>query len=190
MTKLIGLLAEKGHGKDTVAEYLVNNHDFTTTWFAKPIKLAAMHLFDFSHDQVFGTQEQKETVDERWGVSPREVLQVMGTEMFQYDVHKHMPNLKVPERKFWVELFHKWYVSNSRAHFPTVVADVRFQHEVDKIHELGGEVWKIVRPSKKSNDQHVSEQEINKIIDYDWLIENNSTLDELYQKVGTRLSNS
>ena len=38
MGKLIGLLGRKRVGKDTVADYLINNYNFTKHAFANPIK--------------------------------------------------------------------------------------------------------------------------------------------------------
>ncbi len=187
---IIGLMAEKGSGKDTVGEYLIEKYGYQASWFAAPMKRGVMEIFDMREEQVFGTQAQKEEVDPRWGVSGRDILQIMGTEMFQYDIHKYLPNLKVEPRMFWVERFKKWYNSNGMRDTPIVLCDMRFQHEVDMIREMGGEVWKINRPDVGGNDQHGSETELHNIKNFNWLLDNNSTLNELYKKVDKRLASA
>ena len=76
-----------------------------------------------------------------------------------------------------------------------VIADVRFQNEVDIIHSWEGIVIKVVRPinNNKNNDKvsenvHISEIGIDSIKNYDYLIINDGTLEELYQKVENVIS--
>ena len=45
-----------------------------------------MEIFGFTKEQVYG--DLKDVVDSEWGVTPRKVLQIMGTELFQYDLQK------------------------------------------------------------------------------------------------------
>ena len=40
-----------------------------------------MEMFGFTEDQVFG--DAKDVIDPVWGVTPRLVLQVLGTELMQ-----------------------------------------------------------------------------------------------------------
>ena len=54
--------------------------------FADPLKNAIGEIFGFSYEQLHG--KEKEIVDPFWGVTPRELFQKIGTELFQY----HLPN--------------------------------------------------------------------------------------------------
>jgi len=64
-----------------------------------------------------------------------------------------------------------------------VITDVRFENEVKFIQSLGGIVFKIYRPSIPTIDQHISEIELQNITCYDYLIENNGSIDDLYSKL-------
>lgn len=80
MTVIIGLLGPAGAGKSSVATHLVENYGATRYSLASPLKEIAMRTLDLTPEQVWGTQQQKETVDPRYGFTPRWFLQRLGTE--------------------------------------------------------------------------------------------------------------
>ncbi len=80
MIHVIGLLARAGHGKTTVANYLRDEYGVEIVSLASPLKKIAKVVFDFSDDQLYGTQAQKEAIDPRYGFSARIALQKLGTE--------------------------------------------------------------------------------------------------------------
>ena len=51
--KLIGLTGKARSGKDTVANYLFNQHGYTRIAFADPVKLAAQQVFGLTHEQTW-----------------------------------------------------------------------------------------------------------------------------------------
>lgn len=69
-----------------------------------------------------------------------------------------------------------------------VVSDLRFQNEVDEIYKYKGIVIKIERPNT-NNDDHESEILIDKIDTYDYLIQNDSSLDEYTLKINQLINN-
>jgi hypothetical protein len=77
---VIAVCGPAGSGKSTVANYLYKNYGATFTGFAKPLKEMVRRALDFTYDQVYGTQEQKEAIDPRYSRSPRWFLQRIGTE--------------------------------------------------------------------------------------------------------------
>lgn len=79
-TTIIGLCGPAGAGKSTVAKHLVEKYGAFLYGFAQPLKEMVKRALDFTDEQVYGTQEQKETVDPRYGHSPRWFLQRIGTE--------------------------------------------------------------------------------------------------------------
>lgn len=186
--KLIGIVGQKRCGKDTIADYLIKNNSFQRYSFADPIKRGAMEMFGFTEAQMWGSAEDKETVDPRWGISPRRMLQLMGTELFQFDITKHLTEDEFPiGREVWVHRFKLWYEDQTKKltindNFNVVIADVRFIHEAKAIHQMGGEIWRVERPSIISTDLHASEKEQLEI-EADVTIINDSGLEELYIKI-------
>lgn len=75
---VVGLLGRAGSGKSTAAGHLERAFHARLHSFARPLKELAKELFQLSDEQVYGTQAQKETVDPRWGVTPRELLIRLG----------------------------------------------------------------------------------------------------------------
>lgn len=199
--KLIGVVGRKRNGKDTIADYLISKHNFQKYSFADPLKRGCMAMFGFTEDQVFG--ELKDEIDPLWGCKPRDVLQVMGTELCQYHIQEYIPAFKNIGRLIWVKRFEQWYKDKANcinqinelnisshpdklvpATLNVVLSDVRFIHEAETIKKLGGEVWKVVRPGMDVGDLHASEKELDEI-QFTHLIENDSTLEDLYRKIDT-----
>jgi hypothetical protein len=181
---LIGIIGKKRSGKDTSGDYLVNDKNFTKYSFANPIKRGAMELFGFTEEQVFG--DLKDVVDPEWGITPRTVLQIMGTEVFQYDIPRYIPELQSIGRGFWVKRFKQWYQQNKQ--LDVVICDVRFQHEVDVILSMGGVVWRVERPSLNSVDEHASEKEMDLIQGVTTIVQNDGTLNDFYNKIDSLVS--
>ena len=188
---LIGLIGKKQSGKDTVAKFLGVKYGYQQYSLANPMKLACRHIFLMSDEQLWG--DQKEEVDMRYNTTPRKILQVIGTELFQYDIYKHIPEMKagVALRMLWINRFKLWYTRQIDPNLPiqqrhsnnVVVSDVRFPHEAKAIKKLGGILVKILRPSGADlMDQHASEQEQDEIV-FDYLVINDETIRELHIEV-------
>ncbi len=75
---VIGLLGRAGSGKSTAAKYLAEKYGAKIFSFAKPLKELAKELFDFADAQVYGSQDEKEAVDLRYGFSPRTAMIRLG----------------------------------------------------------------------------------------------------------------
>ncbi|CAH6421339.1 Kinase [uncultured virus] len=178
---IIGILGEKSSGKDTCADYLVNDFNFKKEIIAKPLKKVLKILFNFSDEQLYG--DSKELIDANWGNSPRVILQYLGTDIFRKDIQKILPNIK---DNFWInKIYHKYKFDKDTK---MVISDVRFQNEVDVIHSMGGKILKIKRRSLNNNDNHESEKYIDLIDNYDFLLENDGTKEELYAKINEILN--
>jgi hypothetical protein len=180
--RLIGVIGKKQSGKDTIAQHLIDEYGFTRYAFADPIKDACIAAFGFTKEQCWGNQ--KEVVDPRWGVTPRKIFQIFGTELFQYELPKHVAELADIGRTFWAYRFALWYEEQLAANpeMQVVITDVRFPFEADLIKSLGGTVIKVTRPNQVYNDMHASEVEMD-AIPYDYLIDNRGTIDDLHKTV-------
>jgi dephospho-CoA kinase len=62
---IIGLLGKAGSGKTTVANWLRDSYGAQKFSYAAPLKEMARRIYGLSDAQLFGTQEEKETIDPR-----------------------------------------------------------------------------------------------------------------------------
>lgn len=170
---IIGLLGKKGVGKDTCADYIVKKYQYNKYSFAQPLKEICRILFGFTDEQLYGIEKEK--LDEKWNITPRLALQFVGTELFRNQLNKIIPNM---DENIWINIFESNYKNNN-----IVIADCRFQNEVDKIKKMNGIVIKIIRDTGNT-DSHISE-DIDKINNFDYIIDNNSGTDilDLYNQV-------
>ena len=73
---------------------------------ADALKDAVKCIFDFDDEQLYGSK--KEEIDEFWKVTPRQVLQFVGTDLFRNHTEELIPHVKkniwvqVVKRKIWV----------------------------------------------------------------------------------------
>jgi hypothetical protein len=176
---IIGITGRKGSGKDTIGEYLINNHGYIRIGFADTLKQVCGMIFGFSDEQLYGSL--KEDTDDYWNHSPREILQKVGTDLFR----NHAPKvLKYLDEDIWIRSVER-KINNLKkeGNKKFVITDVRFQNELDFITKMNGVSLKVVR-NVKDNEYSNHESEIS-IDDFktDHQIENNSTLNNLYENI-------
>jgi|SRR5208282_5363087 len=164
---IIAFTGKKESGKDTSADYLVKTYGFLKYSFAEPMKKMAMLLFDWTWEQC-NDKILKEVVDPEFGFSPRQFLQWIGTDVFQYDINKKFPEFsRLIGRKFWVNKFVHFYNRQKKSYSLTdfVISDLRFPHEIETLRTLETEVYaiRINRPVDYCEDVHESEQAMNQI---------------------------
>lgn len=177
LPKLIAICGAKRSGKDTIAMHLVSKHGYERLALADPIKSVVGLLFGFTDAQM--ETDDKETIDERWGVSPRAALQFFGTEVMQYKIQELLPGIG---RLFWTRCL----VNKIDPGKTYVISDVRFHHECDALREAGAFVIKLDRPSVQSSDAHASEVEQRDIAG-DAYITNDGGIEGLLSKVDAML---
>jgi len=198
---IIGLVGFIGAGKGTVADLLVDRHDFVKESFASSVKDSVSAVFGWDRNLLEGDTPEsrawREQDDPWWSeklgkpFSPRLALQLMGTEAGRDVFH---PDL-------WVHT-----VMRRCEQFPElnyVIADVRFPNEIKAIRDSGGRVIRVRRGddpewfalARKCNLQNTPELMRNAYPDvhysewawigseYDIVMDNNCSLDELKIRV-------
>jgi hypothetical protein len=164
---IIGITGAARSGKDTVADFILAEQGGYRYGFADPIRdmLAAIGI-DMS-DPFW--QAHKEEPIQVLGVSPRRMMQTLGTEWGREMVH---PNL-------WVIL-----ASNKLMKLGAgmIISDVRFENEALWVRDLGGVIIHVQRDNASKVEPHASESGIT-FEEGDILLTNNGTLDELQQAV-------
>lgn len=166
---VIGITGAKGVGKDLFARTAqrmlsrgAGDDGVRITHFAAPLKEAAQTIFGLTYRQVHDPFA-KEVLDARWGKTPRQLLQLLGTE-----VGRSIDPL------VWIKSM-VGRVEDDKGVRLWLVADVRFENEAFAIrHSLGGKLVRITRPGH-DGDAHASEQEQHAIVP-DALIENTGTV--------------
>lgn len=147
---IIGFMGKARSGKDTSADYFCEKYNTTKIAFADSLKKRAMQEFGLTYDQCYGTE--KEVVIDKYNKSPREILQLMGTEWYR-SIYED----------FWVEcVFKKIRNEMIRITSGIVISDVRFPNEVELINRLGGKVIEIRRNQEEiKHNIHTSETSLN-----------------------------
>ncbi len=186
---IIGVTGLKRHGKDTTGDYLVKNHGYVKLAFAELLKQACKIIFGLTDQQLYGSEEDKERMDEYWKHSPREILQQVGTELFRETLPKVLPNIS---NDIWIRCIDK-QIRNliAAGHTKIVITDMRFDNEIEYIKQIGGLTWKVIRPSllQNSNDSDGNKTKLHssetRILDLpcDKVFLNDSTLNDLFEKI-------
>ncbi len=131
---LIGLTGYAQHGKDTIAQVLVDEYGFRQVAFAEPLKRLAYEL----NPTVEGIGRLQSIVDaEGWDKAKqwpevRRLLQVLGTSA---------RDILGPDT--WVHAAERVILASGP---DVVVSDCRFHNEFRFIARMGGELWRVTRP--------------------------------------------
>ena len=137
---IIGVCGFIGSGKDTVADYRVNFHEFRRESFANTLKDAVAAVFGWDRTMLEGrtktAREWREQVDPWWAdrlkmpnLTPRWVLQYWGTEVCRRGFHDDT----------WIASLEN-KLRNSSDNI--VISDCRFPNEIASIRRAGGRiVW-------------------------------------------------
>lgn len=170
MVYIVGIAGKKLSGKSTFVEFYIHSHKHQSIYvraFADPLKEACKSLFIFDNEQLVD-QTQKEAIDNRWKLSPRQIMQWLGTDVMRQQFRSD----------FWIYNWLLWYKTKKWEDDDIIfIPDVRFQNEIDFIHNtLNGKIILINRIGHTINDEHLSEN--NKLDKIDIEIEN-TTLDKL-----------
>ena len=172
---IILLTGKAGSGKDTVADILCELYAYKKVFFADTLKRAVKEIFGLTDFQAYD-REEREKVIPYWGYSPRQMYQLIGTEVFRNHFDKDI----------WVKSLRYKVLQDLHANW--VISDCRFPNELNAFDGIGSQgreaiVVKVVREGYDGNvgiANHESEQ-------YDlpchFTLKNNVPLDKLKWKV-------
>ncbi len=206
---IIGVCGFIGSGKDTIADYLVNIHQFRRESFANTLKDAVSAVFGWDRTMLEGrtkhSREWRDQIDEWWSkrldmaITPRWVLQQWGTEVCRRGFHDDI----------WIASLEN-KLRNSQD--DVVISDCRFPNEIKAIRNQGGIVvrvlrgpepewyedavavnagpknmrWAIAKDAMIKHNIHASETAWVGT-DFDYVIDNNGTMDQLYNQINDLL---
>ena len=164
---IIGMAGRARSGKDTAADFLVDNYGFVKVSFAWPLYQSLKTMLSVDLQDV-----AKEEPFEWLGVSPRQLLQTLGTEWGREMIH---PDI-------WVLIMQRRIAALSRSGVTKIViSDVRFQNEADLIRRHGM-LLHLSRDAATDVNAHCSENglEVNA---GEFLFRNDSDITELHTRL-------
>jgi hypothetical protein len=195
---IIGVCGFIGSGKDTIADYLVNFHEFRRESFASTLKDAVAAVFGWDRTMLEGrtkeAREWREQVDPWWAerlamptLTPRWVLQYWGTEVCRKAFHDDI----------WIASLEN-KLRNSKDH--VVISDCRFPNEISSIKNAGGKIvwvqrgqlpdwYQVAIDANQGSNIALNELKRLKIhasetawvgTKFDLILDNNGTIDDLY----------
>ena len=204
--KIVSISGLIGSGKDTIADLLVTYHGFKRLSFASSLKDAVSAVFGWDREMLEGTtkfsREWREQVDPWWAarldmphLTPRWILQYWGTDVCRVNFHDDI----------WIaSVEHKLLSSKDNI----VITDSRFVNELSAVKRAGGITLRVVRGPNPNWYEHaiavnkgpthigwaISKEALNKMnihsseyssvgLNYDHVIDNNGTIDELRFKI-------
>jgi hypothetical protein len=140
---IIGICGLIGSGKDTIADYLQNIHQFRRESFAHALKDAVAQIFGWDRELLEGRTKEsrhwREQIDTWWAkrlnmphLTPRHVLQVWGTEVARRSFHDDL----------WIAALENKLRKTTD---DVVISDCRFPNEIKSIKNAGGIVIRVVR---------------------------------------------
>lgn len=171
-----------GSGKSVVAQHLVERHGFKHLKFAGPLKNMIRKMFSDMgmaapaiEDHIEG--RLKEAIMPELGVSPRHLMQTLGTEWGRHCVREDL----------WVHLTRIAVDYYRGLGMSVVIDDLRFPNEYAMIQEMGGLAVRIVRSSAEATNGHVSEGQLD-TMNWQRILFNEGTLDNLRADADTLLA--
>jgi hypothetical protein len=164
--KLIGICGRARSGKDTAADYIVEECGFAKYSMAEPIR-------DMLDSIRVNPYRDKENTIPMFGKSPRQMMQTLGTEWGRNCVNEDI----------WLNLAKDLYniLCEDGEHYGMVIPDIRFENEAEWIRK-NGLLIRIVRPDAMAVASHSSETGVSTEA-VDEIIWNNGSLDLLYRKL-------
>lgn len=189
---IIGISGKAESGKDTAAKMLeilyanpkISFEDFSnkkynkfadiqTVHFADSLKETAQVLFGIGEWETNTQEGKKKTIN--WiGKTVRELLQGVG---------QGLRNAIDPD--LWVKIL---FANTSEFFTNFIIADVRYPNEVNAIKEREGLLVRIDRNGAGAGN-HDSETALDIYTDWDYYIENNGSLEELFEAMRIFVNN-
>ena len=174
LSSFIAISGVSGAGKDTVAQFLIDELGYERLAIADPIKEHVGDIFGLTKRQLWGDL-RNEVIDEL-GVSPRKIYQDFGRFCREIDAGIWLRALLSRVREL---------IGEGRR---VVCTDVRTHKEFEAVRSAGASLWHITRsgagaPGDLANDS--TERQARELAGrrFDVVIENNGPLEELQERV-------
>lgn len=189
---IVSITGKIGSGKDTIADIIMQYtpyHDWEIKKFAGKLKVIAEILTGVPKINFEDQEFKKQDMPPEWGMTYRDLLQKLGTEAMRNGLHENV----------WVNSLFADYkplddtlrasmgnvIDYSDCVFPNwIITDCRFPNEMEAVKKRGGLAIKVVRDSGNTiGTAHASETALDNYTKWDYIIDNNGTLEDLKQQI-------
>ena len=187
---LIGISGKISSGKDLAGKILndLSGDIFENKKFADKLKDMVCLFIGCTREQLEDREFKEKELGEEWRqyfnddydlvcekestfsslLTPRKLLQLLGTEAGRQVIHNNI----------WVNALFADYDTSSNYDSNWIITDVRFPNECQAIKDRGGIVIKINRDSDVV-DNHSSETALDNYDGFDFVVDNNGSIDDL-----------
>lgn len=189
---IISISGKIGSGKDTIADIIKQispYYNWETKKFAGKLKDIAEILTGVSKHHFEDQEFKKQDMSPEWGMTYRDLLQKLGTEAMRNGLHENV----------WVNaLFADYHPINdelrqsmgnvidySNCEWPNwIITDCRFPNELEAVKNRKGLTIKVIRDSGNTiGTTHASETALDYYTNWDYVVDNNGTLEELKAQI-------
>lgn len=210
---IIGVAGEKKHGKDTVASYLKTKYGYTQRAFADNLKEVCSQIFEVPLPDMYDENLKEAGFDKPVEITLTHVLKLMERGLLANEMILPSELHRIVHKLWWKKSFSsirdmlqfvgtdilrdevdRDYHYNTVIHYfrenqvlNGVISDVRFPNERHnlKVDFKQAKTILVVRPSLQRNatSSHASETSLGDASEYDYVVMNDGTLEDLYSKV-------
>lgn len=187
LPNVIGLAGQAGAGKDTAAAWFIER-GYAKSSFSEPMKRMLNQAFGWSMSDWENRQWKENCRFAAWdsevgvpvNVTPRFLAQWLGTDVVRNNFGQNA----------WVDLWkQRWHDQGQPR---VVVADCRFDNEVEAIHKVGGIVIRLTRGAytgklhfheeERMDAVHASERTAE-LRNIDYHVRNDGSIPDLYEEL-------
>ncbi len=193
--RIISVAGALRSGKSTIAAYLIRVHGFTSLAWADQLRGEMSRVVfrrtlkqiirDYDQERVYGEWSLEVDFDEAWWdrrldramaekkpACLRPFLQEFGTEDRRMKI----------DDQYWLDAWRAASLSYPRT-TRFVIPDTRFRNEAKRVREMGGLLINVTRHGY-TGDNHKSERDLDEWTDWDLIVKNDGSIEELEHTVG------
>lgn len=166
---IFGFTGAARSGKDTAAAFLQAHIGGYRYAFADPLRAMLLAGFGIDMNEQYWKDRKEEPIP-AFGVSPRQMMQTLGTEW-----GRKMINTDV-----WLLLAKNELITHGSG---MIITDVRFENEAAWVRKMGGVVIHVKRDAAPTVSAHESENGVHVAELLDHIIMNDGSLEDLQRDV-------
>ena len=201
---LIGISGKIKSGKDTVGEMLWNlgNIDYNTYTcaFADNLKKIVAAIVGCDYESLYDQEFKASDIPNFVKITKDGIIThiIPDSKLYYKDVSRTYETVTYREalqffgnkfrseygEDFWIRMLKSNLILGNK--WLNIITDVRYKNEADFIKSNKGILIRVNRPeiqTSKNISNHSSETELDKYLNFDYIIENDGTLEELESKV-------